>query len=219
MKKRIYILFILFLCINDTVFSQVEELKQNSWCSVSYKSKLKKSFELNFDGGIRFCDHFIDRNRQNYLRVIFEKKVNEFNIGLGYAFFDTFNFSQKKFVSENRPFVQVRWEKQLKEKIQIFSRFRSEFRIYENQLVKVNRNRLQIGGEYQAKKLFNPKVTYELFYSNLKINYFEQRYSFGNAFNFSKLKLYFFYTFQLQQTVRVNNIQLKQNIVGVQIRF
>lgn len=216
---RFFILFILLFCSCDSAFLQVEELRYNSWYSLSYNCKLKKRIEINLDGGIRFCNHFINRNRQNLIRVILERKVSQMSLGVGYAYFNSYNLSQKTFIFENRPFVQLKWNRQLTDKLLFFSRFRSEFRIFENQSFIVNRNRLQVGGEYICKKNLNPKVNYELFYSNLSVNNYEQKFSIGNTLKFNKLKLYIFYTIQLQQSVRFESKQLFQKIIGIQVQF
>lgn len=217
--SRCFLVLLAIIFFVPYVGGQQTEQQKNTWFSLVYKKKFEKQFEFNIDGGSRFCSDFLKMNRQNFIRVLVEKKYNHFGVGVGYALFDTYNFKSKDFILENRPFFQAKYDKELKKNYSLFARFRSEFRIYENQPTAVYRNRIQIGVEKKINKWVNPRINYEFFYSNTATNHTEQRYTLGNVFINDKIKFNLFYTLQLQESLRQNSKQVKQHILGIQLQL
>jgi len=213
------ILILFFLFFSTTSFSQNEVYKKNIWYSIIWKHQINANWNISLDIGHRTFDEFVQRKRQNLVRVIVDRKLNDRNsIGLGFAYFESVKQNSTIFVSELRPFIQYLYQFR-KEKSTVGIRFRNELRYFTDKKSFVDRSRLQVSYEYKVHSAyFIPKLSIEGFVSAQKSPLIEQRYSVGVTTNFSKLfSMYLFYTLQYQSNLRLNARLVAQNIIGFQL--
>lgn len=202
-----------------STLSQVDYYKENAWGSVIWKHQVKPKWNLSVETGYRTFDQFIQKRRQDFGRMIVDRKLNDnHSVGLGFAYFESYKNNSSVLNPEFRPFFQYQFT--YKKGMSVLGiRYRNEFRYYSATNTDANRNRLQLSYEYTTKLSFlKPKLSVEGFVSNQKIPFVEQRYSVGNTFSFNKaLSMYLFYTLQLQSNIKQNNKLVNQHIIGFQI--
>lgn len=209
------------MCFCNFSFSQIESYRENTWLSCVWKHSLSEKVNVTTDVGYRLFDDFLNKKRQNLARIVIEWRIVENqNIGIGFAYFESIMLNTNTYNKEFRPFLQYQYQ-YTGWKSKFGLRFRNELRYYHNSNTYVDRNRLQLSYDYIVnEKYFNPRVAIEEFISTGSSGLFEQRYSIGNVFNFSALfKSYIFYTLQLQSNIKDGNEQILQHIFGVQIQL
>jgi hypothetical protein len=218
--KRITITFIILL-VSHLGNTQPSLYSENFWGSILWRNSWKNKVLVSSDIGYRYFDAFFSRTRQQLVRISVDNFFKEnHSLGFGYASFNSYSSSLKTLTRESRPFIQYKWNKK-----NITSNFgiriRNEFRYFLSSKEFKNRFRSQFYYERKTNsKLVQPRLFLEEFLTTNSNPFMEQRYGFGNTFKLhSSLNLFLFYTLQLQETIKLNNKQVKQHIIGVQFQI
>lgn len=215
--KSLKLTFIAVFLFESHFFCQIIEIKEQTWFSLQTNIQLSNKYTINFDLGSRFCDKFLNLNRQNLARLVVEKRINTIHLGIGFAGFDTYSFKEKQMLFESRPFLQLRYINKLSEKMTLAFRYRNESRIYHFNKEILNRNRLQFLLErFYFKSLFT-RINYEFFFSIPNKNSIEQRFSIGEGIRLKNLDVFTFYIYQLQNKITLENRIIGQHILGLQL--
>jgi hypothetical protein len=218
--KRITVTF-LILMVSHPGNTQQSFYSENCWNSILWRHSWKNKVLVSSDIGYRSFDAFFSRTRQQLIRMSVEKIFKEnHSLGFGYAYFNSYSSSLKNLTGESRLFVQYQWiKKTIASNFGI--RIRNEFRYFPSSKEFNNRFRSQFYYERKTNiKQVQPRFFLEEFLTINSKPFIEQRYGIGNTFNLHpSLNLFIFYTLQLQETIKLNNMQIKQHIVGVQFQI
>jgi hypothetical protein len=213
--KMKFILIIMISIFSLSGFSQKSTANSNVWFGLMYQQGIGVKSRLISDVGYRTF-HFLQNSRTVFGRLLVEKTIlKNTTFGLGYALFDNYSFSKEKFLTENRPFMnlQYRWKKDRNE---FLFRNRNEWRIYEKGIRNVLRFRFQFVDEYQFSKI-KLRTAFEYLASSDRNN--EQRYTFGLLIPMKNHIVNIFYALNRQDVIKINEKTLNQHVLGIQFQI
>lgn len=116
-------ILVLFLLFSDTFYAQIND-DLGVWFAYNLKSNIKEDFSLSVDIQSRY-----NKNKQQLIRGVFGNNLNKnFNVGLGYGFFNNQRQNLVEDITENRIFQELNYKHTLFEILNFKHRFRIEER-------------------------------------------------------------------------------------------
>ena len=210
--KKIYFIILSMYTLVTSSFAQSQNARSNIWFSLMYKYEANFKNQISGEMGYRTFQ-FLNHRRNLFTRIIYDYTLlPDLKLGVGFAYFNNYQFSNDYYINEYRPFVQIGFTKIIGTS-NLSIRLRDEWRAYECGVDNVNRFRTQIGFDYLLRKK-SMKITYENLYTNPKV--IENRYTVGVLFSNNKKTYYIFYSLNHQSNIKYLNKVVNQSVLGFQ---
>lgn len=172
--KYIRTVLVFFFFIVYSSNAQINE-DLGLWYAYNFKTKYYEKFTLSVDIQSRY-----NTNKQQLIRGVFGKNLkNNFNVGIGYGYFNNQQSNPRKNIQENRIFQELNFNHKLLAVFKLKHRFRVEERFMSHKDFFM-RFRYAISLKYNLfknenqSKLLNMLVANELFVNSEVIQYEEE---------------------------------------------